>query len=71
MPETNYTITCTSCGTANRVPADKEGKRGRCGSCHAALPPMYSHPQQLTDRTFDDFVRSYPGPILAEFWAPW
>lgn len=71
MPETGHIISCPSCGTANRVPADREGKRGRCGSCHAALPPMYCHPQQLTDHSFDDFVRSYPGPILAEFWAPW
>lgn len=71
MPETGHIISCPSCGAVNRVPTDKEGKRGRCGSCHAALPPLYSHPQQLTDRTFDDFVIAYPGPVLAEFWAPW
>jgi len=22
------------------------------------------------DMTFDGFVREYPGPVLAEFWAP-
>ena len=64
-------VTCQSCGAGNRIPADKEGKTGRCGSCHAALPPMYCRPQQLTDGTFDGFVAGYSGPVLAEFWAQW
>jgi thioredoxin 2 len=25
----------------------------------------------LTDRSFDDFVKSYHGPVLMEFWASW
>jgi uncharacterized paraquat-inducible protein A len=66
-----YTVTCSTCGTANRIPADKEGKTGRCGRCHAALAPLYYRPQPLTERTFDPFLQSYPGPVLAEFWAPW
>jgi thioredoxin 2 len=32
--------------------------------------PMYYQPQQLNERTFDDFIKSYNGPVLAEFWAP-
>lgn len=32
---------------------------------------MYYRPQQLSERTFDNFVKSYGGPVLAEFWAPW
>jgi len=67
----SHTITCTACGMANRIPAEKEGIRGRCGSCRAELPLLYSRPQQLTDRSFDAFIASYPGPVLAEFWAPW
>ncbi len=66
-----FTITCPKCGTFNRISPDKEGKVGRCGHCHAALPPFYFQPQPLTDSTFDAFVARYPGPILAEFWAPW
>ena len=66
-----YTVTCGTCGTANRIPAEREGKAGRCGRCHAALPPLYFRPQPLTEATFDTFVKSYPGPVLAEFWAPW
>lgn len=67
----SYLVTCGACGTANRIPAEKEGVAGRCGNCRAALPPLYVHPRPLTEKTFDAFVRGYPGPVLAEFWAPW
>lgn len=67
----SYIVTCSSCGTGNRIPAQMEGKQGQCGSCHAPLPPMYHTPQQLGGSGFDSFVSVYPGPVLAEFWAPW
>lgn len=67
----SYIVTCSACGTGNRIPAEKEGKSGRCGSCHAELPPLYTRPQQLGDKDFDSFIANYPGPVLAEFWAPW
>jgi len=66
-----YVVTCNYCGTANRVPAAKQGISGRCGNCHKELPPLYYRPQQLNKRTFDTFIKSYDGPVLAEFWAPW
>ena len=68
---TSYTIVCSSCGATNRIPADKEGKTGRCGSCHTLLAPLYYRPQHLTEYSFDSFAESYPGMILAVFWAPW
>ena len=71
MPDASYVVKCAGCGKGNRIPADKEGLRGRCGNCGQPLRPLYVRPQQLSDRTFDDFVRSYSGPVLAEFWAPW
>ena len=64
-------VTCPSCGSGNRIPADKEGRHGRCGNCQTVLPPMYRTPQQLNSGSFDAFLASYPGPVLAEFWAPW
>lgn len=67
----SYLVRCASCGKSNRIPADKAGVSGRCGGCRALLPPLYHQPQILTERNFDAFVRAYPGPILAEFWAPW
>lgn len=66
-----HLVTCSSCNTDNRIPADKEGKMGRCGSCHAVLPPLYVQPQQLDESSFDRFIAAYQGPVLVEFWAPW
>jgi len=66
-----YIINCPACGTGNRISADKEGRRGRCGSCHATLPPLYYRPLQVDSTGFDALVAAYSGPVLAEFWAPW
>ncbi len=66
-----FTVNCSSCGSTNRIPADKQGKAGRCGACHAPLLPMYYQPISLDGKNFDGFIRGYTGPILAEFWAPW
>jgi thioredoxin family protein len=68
---TNHIVRCPACGTGNRVPGEKEGLAGKCGSCHAGLPPLYTRPQMLDERSFDPFVNAYPGPVLVEFWAPW
>lgn len=67
----SYLITCRSCGSANRVPDEKQGIAGHCGNCRAALPPLYFEPQQVNDENFDAFLAGYSGPIIAEFWAPW
>jgi len=67
----HFLIRCPSCRSANRVPASSEGRRGKCGSCHALLPPLYSRPVPLSDKSFDPFVRGFPGTLVAEFWAPW
>ena len=67
----SYIVTCSACGTGNRIPAEMEGKKGRCGSCQADLKPLYYRPQPLTDSSFNVFIANYPGPVLAEFWAPW
>jgi len=67
----SYIISCKMCGSNNRIPAEMEGKRGRCGSCRAPLPPLYCRPQALTDSSFDSFINGYTGPVLVEFWAPW
>ncbi len=66
-----FVVTCTFCGTANRIPDDREGQTGHCGHCHKELMPLYYRPKPLTDSNFDAFIRGYNGPVLAEFWAPW
>jgi thioredoxin 2 len=71
MVSTHFTMHCPSCGTVNRIPADKEGMHGRCGTCKADLPALYSKPLALDDAGFDTFVNNCGLPVLAEFWAPW
>ena len=66
-----YQVKCRSCGTLNRIPAEKEGIPGHCGNCRAVLPALYFRPQEVTEQTFERFLSSYDGPIIAEFWAPW
>lgn len=68
---TTFLVTCPVCGTANRVPASREGEAGRCGHCYGALPPLHVRPIPLTDRSFDPFLAAYRWPVLVEFWAPW
>ena len=67
----SYLIRCPSCGTVNRVPVSSEGRAGKCGNCHALLPPLHTRPVELTDRSFAEFIGGYHGLVLAEFWAPW
>ena len=67
----SFLVKCSSCGTSNRIPADREGVHGRCGNCRSALPALYWQPQQVTDTSFDGFIAGYHGPVLAEFWASW
>lgn len=73
MPDSrnHFIVTCPGCGTGNRVPASREGVAGRCGNCGSTLPPLYTKPLSLGDADFDAFVRTYPAPVLVEFWAPW
>lgn len=66
----SYIITCSDCGSDNRIPAEMEGKKGRCGRCRSYLPPLFYRPQVVTDTSFDGYIARYPGPVLAEFWAP-
>jgi thioredoxin 2 len=71
MEKSSYLVNCASCGTANRIPANKEGVAGHCGHCKTILPPLYYQPHPLTEKAFDQFAKNFPGLILAEFWAPW
>jgi hypothetical protein len=66
-----YQVKCQSCGTSNRIPAEKEGIPGHCGNCQATLPALYYRPQPLTDHNFDTFIASFPGVVIVEFWASW
>ncbi|MBP7737589.1 MAG: hypothetical protein KA369_16530 [Spirochaetes bacterium] len=62
-------LRCQSCGSANRVRADKLGSGPRCGKCGAALS-FPRRPVEVTAATFSRVVESAPGAVLVEFWTP-
>lgn len=61
---------CPSCGVKNRIPAGHLTDVGKCGSCHAELPPV-SEPIEADEAIFDAVVRESKVPVLVDFWAAW
>src|ERR1700730_8610596 len=68
-------IRCPACGTSNRVPREKiaQGLKPVCGRCKAPLPvpPLDTHPLEVTDANFSAEVERSPVPVLLDMWAPW
>lgn len=62
--------TCKSCGRKNRVPAAHLADAGRCGACHAPLPPA-DEPLEVDSQLFDEVVENARVPVLVDFWAEW
>ena len=62
----NAVMTCTACGTRNRIPNDSAG-RPRCSSCHQELPWIAN----VSTAEFDSVVNRSALPILLDLWAPW
>lgn len=61
---------CPACGRSNRVPAAHLADAGRCGACHATLPPL-AEPVEVGEAEFDTIVRESRVPVLVDFWASW
>ncbi|MBI5696520.1 MAG: thioredoxin fold domain-containing protein [Nitrospirae bacterium] len=68
--QASINLRCPSCGTLNRVPADRAGDAGRCGQCHAALPRAGGSPVDVTDADFGRTVEGSALPVMVEFWSP-
>ena len=62
----NAVMTCTACGTRNRIPNDSAG-RPSCSSCHQELPWIAN----VSTAEFDSVVSRSALPILLDLWAPW
>ncbi len=61
---------CANCGSMNRVPDPPPDGTPRCGRCKQPLATDGA-PQEVTDASFDDAIRSAPVPVVVDFWAPW
>ncbi len=75
MARTNaYLIRCPSCGTQNRIPADRAGQTAKCGKCQSSVATdilLTAAPVMVTDRDFEMKVLKSPLPVLMDCWAPW
>lgn len=60
---------CSHCGTANRIPAQRKGKRIQCGKC--GQPVFPDRPEIGNASGFEQSVMASPLPVLVDFWAPW
>ena len=60
---------CPSCGSVNRLPADRPAQAGKCGRCHAAL--FQGRPVTLTAANFEAHAAKSDLPLLVDFWAGW
>lgn len=64
-------ISCSSCGKKNRIPAEKQHLRPKCGHCKAPINlTNQAVPVELGDRDFHDFVKQAPLPIMVDFFSP-
>ncbi len=74
MDSGSVIVTCSRCGTKNRIPRDRWADRPVCGRCQDPLPLSAlfpSHPVEVSDGSFEKEVLIFPGAVLLEFYAPW
>jgi thioredoxin 2 len=62
---------CSQCQAVNRVPVRHLADTGKCGKCHAPLPPQAQPIDISSPSQFDDIVGAARVPVLVDFWAPW
>lgn len=62
-------LTCTTCGTGNRVPVSRLADGPKCGSCGDALMP--GSVLELDAASHDKATRGDEVPILVDYWASW
>ena len=64
-------IACSSCGTKNRIPADKQHLRPKCGNCKTAISLAESVvPVELDDSDFQGFINQVSKPVMVDFFSP-
>jgi thioredoxin 2 len=67
----NLVIACSSCGTKNRIPADKQHLGPKCGSCKTAISLAGSAvPVELDDATLSGFISQASKPVMVDLFSP-
>ena len=62
-------VTCPSCESVNRLPADKLSQRPKCGKCKQCL--FEGPPLALTPQNFYRVISKTDLPVVVDFWASW
>ncbi len=62
-------VSCPSCASLNRLPANRIATLGRCGRCGSQL--FTGEPLELDARTFDAHAAKSDLPLVVDFWASW
>ncbi|MCF8070441.1 MAG: thioredoxin fold domain-containing protein [Desulfobacterales bacterium] len=67
----NVIVSCASCNKKNRIPADKQYLKPKCGHCKAPISMTNQGiPVELGDQDFHDFVKQAPLPVMVDFFSP-
>jgi thioredoxin 2 len=73
MEVENFILTCPNCGAKNRIPRQRIHDRPICGRCHNPIPfpgKFPDYPMEVTDRTFQQEILSFPGPAVMHGYGP-
>lgn len=62
-------LTCPSCHTGNRIPAERIDQSPQCGRCKAPL--FQGQPIEAGTSTLPSILANTDMPIVIDFWAPW
>jgi thioredoxin 2 len=62
---------CSECKSINRIPVRHLAEAGKCGKCHAVLPPHAIPIDVTSEAQFDEIIAGARVPVLVDFWATW
>ncbi len=65
----NIQLVCSHCQELNRVPETRVTEGPRCGKCQTPL--LTGQVVDLTEATFDNFIKKNELPVVVNFWASW
>lgn len=62
-------LLCPFCLARNRIPGDRDPRKGRCGRCRNPLVPP--EPPELDADRLERFVEKSPQPVMVDVFAHW
>lgn len=62
-------IVCPHCLSVNRLGADRDARRAKCGKCSEHL--FDGRPHAVNEAAFDRHITRNDIPVVADFWAEW